>query len=174
MKIYEFVEPPAPTFATLFQDNAYGGISWGLGIGEYADISLEGVPLNDVGSVQVATGYTVELYPELAFGGTPVVLNADTSDLVALGINDDTESVKVYEFIEPPVPTMVTLFQNDNYNGTSWGLGAGEYPDVTLEGINDNDASSLQIEPRSSPIVNPPTDVISLPMPVSSLGPTSW
>ena len=146
VKIYEFVPAPEPMLATLFQEDAFGGTAWGLDIGEYGDISSEGVSLNDVSSVQVTDGYVVELYPDLNFGGTPVVLTADTGELAALGIDDDAESVKVYEFIEPPVPAIVTLYQHTQYAGTSWELGAGEYPDITLEGIRDNDASSLEVE----------------------------
>ncbi|MFS4416950.1 beta/gamma crystallin-related protein [Maribacter sp. 2307ULW6-5] len=143
IKIYEFVAPPEPAVATLFQDSEYGGTAWGLDVGEYADISLENIPLNEVGSVQLEAGYVVELYPDLNFGGTPVILTSDTNDLLALGIDDDTESVKVSLEVVTPV---ATLFQNGWYGGTSWELGVGEYSDITLEGINDNDASSLQVD----------------------------
>lgn len=144
IKIYAVAEPPGPSMATFFQDGAFGGTSWGLDIGAYADISQESIPLNQISSVQVSDGYVVELYPELNFGGTPITLTSDTSDLVALGIDDETESIKIFEEIVEP--TVATLFQHVSYGGTSWELAVGEYPDITIAGVTDNDASSVQVQ----------------------------
>ncbi|WP_299319735.1 beta/gamma crystallin-related protein [uncultured Maribacter sp.] len=144
VKIYQSVVPSGPTVATFYEDSDYSGNSWELEEGEYADISLQDLTMNAISSVQVEEGFSVELYPELNFGGTPVILSSDSENLTSLGIDNDTESIKIIVF-EPELDVVATLFQNVNYTGTSWAMEEGEYPDLTLQGISDNDASSVQI-----------------------------
>ncbi|WP_423998889.1 discoidin domain-containing protein [Maribacter sp. IgM3_T14_3] len=145
VKVIQAEVPVGPVVATLFKNRNYAGTSAGISVGEYADISLEGIALNDVTSARVSSGYTLELYPDLNFGGTPFILTADTPDLVALGFDDDTESVKVIQAEVPVGPVVATLFKNRNYAGTSAGISVGEYADISLEGIALNDVTSAQV-----------------------------
>uniref|UniRef100_UPI0026213BC1 T9SS type A sorting domain-containing protein n=1 Tax=uncultured Maribacter sp. TaxID=431308 RepID=UPI0026213BC1 len=142
IKIYEFIETPIPTVATLFQHSSYSGISWELGIGDFADITLEGISDNDASSLQIEPGYVVELYSEKNFEGEVLILDSDTGFLSNSSFNDITSSVKIYEFVEP---ALTTLFQDISYGGTSWNLGIGEYGDISLEGIQLNDIGSVQV-----------------------------
>ncbi|WP_282123829.1 PQQ-dependent sugar dehydrogenase, partial [Algibacter mikhailovii] len=143
IKVYEYVAPPLPTFITLFELDNYGGTSWALGVGDYPDVTLEGIPDNDVSSIEIEAGYVVELYSEQDYGGEVLILESNTADFISSNFNDQVSSIKVYEYA---APTVATLFKDGGYGGTSWALGVGDYPDVTLEDINNNDISSLQIE----------------------------
>ncbi|WP_423997340.1 beta/gamma crystallin-related protein [Maribacter sp. IgM3_T14_3] len=144
-KIYQSVVPSGPTVATLFQNTNYGGSAWQLSAGNYEDISLQGINDNDASSVQIEVGYIIELYSEKNFEGDVFIMEANNTNLVAAGFDDRTSSVKIYESIVTTDPVIATLFQNINYTGTSWEMRAGEYRDITIQGINDNDASSIQI-----------------------------
>ena len=136
----EEVPPNNEPVATLYTNRFFQANSAALVVGDYPNISLEGIPLNDVTSVQVAAGFRVELYPELNFGGTPFVLTADADDLVALGFDDDTESVRV--FANEPV---ATLYTNRFFQANSAALVVGDYPNISLEGIPLNDVTSVQV-----------------------------
>ncbi|WP_423997342.1 hypothetical protein [Maribacter sp. IgM3_T14_3] len=56
-----------------------------------------------------------------------MILSSDSENLTSLGIDNDTESIKIIVF-EPELNVVATLFQNVNYTGTSWAMEAGNIP----------------------------------------------
>ncbi|RQP22156.1 hypothetical protein DZC73_24460 [Albitalea terrae] len=82
-----------PTGTICFYENAnYGGASFCAD----ASSSWVGSTWNDrVSSVKVTSGYAVDLYNDINYGGSTVRLTADTPNLVSLNFNDIMSSFKV-------------------------------------------------------------------------------
>uniref|UniRef100_UPI0024959C21 beta/gamma crystallin-related protein n=1 Tax=Algibacter mikhailovii TaxID=425498 RepID=UPI0024959C21 len=140
IKVYEYVAPPLPSVTTLFGNGNYTGTSWALGVGDYPDVTLEGITDNDVSSIEIEAGYVVELYSEQDYGGEVLILESNIAYLTNSNFNDQVSSIKVYK-----EPAILTLFEYDNFEGTSWELNLGEYADISNEGIPVNAINSLKL-----------------------------
>ncbi len=84
------------TGVTVYRDFGFGGYSATLKPGSYrrADLEGKGVRDNDLSSLKVPAGYTIELYADDNFAGTKTVYTADNAAL-PFGVNDTTSSVIV-------------------------------------------------------------------------------
>ena len=96
--------PPTPTNgATFYADINYGGKAVTLGVGNYtlSQLNAAGIPNDWMSSLQVPSGWTVEVYANDNFGGTKWTYTASSS-WVGDAVNDKMSSVKIYTGSQPP------------------------------------------------------------------------
>jgi hypothetical protein len=132
--------------AIVYKDCNFGGTSIALAPGYYTLPQLQslGILNNDISSLRVASGLTIQLYENDNFGGASVSFTADNACLVANSFNDRTSSLRVLRrFILIPAATIYTDCQ---FGGTAIRLGAGDYTLSELQGLGmtDNDISSIR------------------------------
>ncbi len=98
--------PPPPTGAACFFEHTfYRGASFCAD----ADSAWVGVTWNDrISSVKVTSGYRLDLFDNINFGGRTLALSADAPDLVALGFNDIASSFRVGRSSVVTLPTSDT------------------------------------------------------------------
>jgi Peptidase inhibitor family I36 len=130
-----------PTGAICFYEHVpYGGESFCAD----ADSAWVGTPWNDrISSVKVASGYQVDLFDDINFGGRSLRLSADTSSLVPLGFNDIVSSFRVSR-------TVVTLPTSDTPDfGPSVAIFDPSTPAATIQSQVDAAFSSQLKSPTA-------------------------
>ncbi|WP_423998887.1 discoidin domain-containing protein [Maribacter sp. IgM3_T14_3] len=112
------------SIATLYQHITYAGIAYNLNVGEYPNISMQGISLNSISSALVTDGYTLELYSEINFEGEVLILDSDNSNFIQSNFNDKVSSVKLYQTLEvTPVDNLAfqkpVLQSSTSHNGSA-------------------------------------------------------
>ncbi len=89
--------PPATNGVTFYADINYGGTAITLGVGNYtlSQLNAKGIPNDWMSSLQVPSGWTVEVYQNDNFGGTKWTYTSSSS-WVGDTVNDKMSSVKIY------------------------------------------------------------------------------
>ncbi len=84
--------------ATFYKDAAYGGYAVTLPKGSYvlSQLQAAGISNDDISSLKVFGGATVELYWDNNFSGACLVKTEDDSSLTDDGWNDKVSSIKIY------------------------------------------------------------------------------
>jgi hypothetical protein len=102
---------------TVHKDCNYGGSLIGLPVGDYTMTQLisRGVLNDDISSIQVASGSSVELFEHENFTGASIVITANNSCLVGPGWNDRATSLRVRSgCVSTPITPYLTI------NGGAW------------------------------------------------------
>lgn len=89
--------PPATNGVIFYADINYGGTAITLGVGNYtlSQLNARGIPNDWMSSLQVPSGWTVEVYEHDNFGGTKWTYTSSSS-WVGSAVNDKMSSVKIY------------------------------------------------------------------------------
>jgi hypothetical protein len=89
--------PPATNGVTFYADINYGGTAITLGVGNYtlSQLNAKGISNDWMSSLQVPSGWTVEVYENDNFGGTKWTYTSSSS-WVGDTVNDKMSSVKIY------------------------------------------------------------------------------
>lgn len=97
-RIYELEVYGLNKGATFYQHANYGGYAVTLPKGNYTLAQLQemGIKNDDISSLRVFGGSTVELYWDNNFNGSVLTLNTDHTTFSAYGWNDKTSSIKIY------------------------------------------------------------------------------
>ena len=83
------------SITTFYQHIGFNGIAVSLSAGEYPNVTSAGIQANDVSSIKIENGHTVELYSELNFEGTKLTLTEDNANFIDINFNDMLSSVKI-------------------------------------------------------------------------------
>jgi hypothetical protein len=102
----------------FFSDSDYKGFHVSLPIGEYSANAIKLRP-RSISSVKVPAGMNVLLYFQDNFKSEYLFLSESVSNLVNKGFNDKTISVKVIPSYQRDINSLVSLFDNTNYEGFS-------------------------------------------------------
>jgi hypothetical protein len=133
--------------AIVYKDCNFSGTSIPLAPGYYtlADLQSLGVQNDDISSLRVSSGLTVELWEHDNFAGTSVSITADNACLVANSFNDRASSLRIFRRVIL-IPA-ATVFKDCQFGGTAIRLGTGDYTLSELQslGMTDNDVSSIKI-----------------------------
>ncbi|HVE00001.1 MAG TPA: glycosyl hydrolase family 18 protein [Cytophagaceae bacterium] len=83
--------------ATFYKDCNYGGYAVSLPAGDYnlSDLQAKGILNDDISSLKINSGYEVQLFWDMNFSGSSLVVGSDNSCLVNNGWNDQASSLKV-------------------------------------------------------------------------------
>lgn len=122
-------------FATVFDDNGYGGSNSKFQIGRYQELP-EGWN-DDIESIQLSGGVRVILFDEKDFSGEKVVIERDTTDL------GDFEDKAASMIVEPMEGGFATVFKEPGYQGTVREFDIGRYS--SLENDWDDEIESVQL-----------------------------
>lgn len=122
-------------FATVYDNNGYGGSNSRFQIGRYETLP-EGWN-DDIESIQLSGGVRVILFDEKDFGGEKVVIERDTADL------GDFEDKAASMIVEPMKGGFVTVFKEPGYQGTVREFDIGRYS--SLDNDWDDEIESLQL-----------------------------
>ncbi|CAG7623277.1 hypothetical protein PAESOLCIP111_02503 [Paenibacillus solanacearum] len=97
-RIYELEAYGLTAGATFYKDGSYGGYAVTLPKGSYTLAQLEeaGIGNDDITSLRVFGGVTVELYWDDQFQGAVLTRTEDDSSLTPEGWSDKTSSIKIY------------------------------------------------------------------------------
>ncbi|RAV05054.1 hypothetical protein DQG13_04010 [Paenibacillus sp. YN15] len=97
-RIYELGVYGQQQGATFYKDGSYGGYAVSLPKGKYtlAELQEAGIRNDDITSLRIYGGATVELYWDNNFQGSKLTLTADQTSLSPYGWNDKTSSLRIY------------------------------------------------------------------------------
>lgn len=97
-RIYELEAYGLKKGAVFYKDGSYGGYAVSLAPGSYtlAQLQQAGIQNDDITSLRVYGGATVELYEHDHFLGNMLVRTVDDSSLTPEGWSDITSSIKIY------------------------------------------------------------------------------
>ncbi|KRF10265.1 hypothetical protein ASG89_01665 [Paenibacillus sp. Soil766] len=97
-RIYEWEAYGFASGATFYKDGSYGGNAVTLPKGNYtlAQLQEAGISNDDITSLRVFGGATVELYWDNNFQGTMLTRTEDDPSLTPEGWSDKTSSIKIY------------------------------------------------------------------------------
>jgi beta-glucanase (GH16 family) len=115
VRVYQDAGGTAPSgVATMFKDCNYGGYAVGLPVGSYnlSDMNARGILNDDISSLQVSSGYQVQLFADANFSGASTIITGNNSCLVGLGWNDITSSL----IVSPAAASFSTTIQAENYS----------------------------------------------------------
>ena len=89
--------PSGSGVATVYKDCNYSGFAGSLAVGDFAYGALyaKGIGNEDISSLKVNSGYSIELFEHDNFTGASIVFSGDDACLVDNGWNDRTTSLKV-------------------------------------------------------------------------------
>jgi hypothetical protein len=104
-----------PTYGTFYKDCNYGGYAKSLPVGDYtlAQMNAQGILNDDISSLQLSSGYEVQLFENDNFGGASIVINSNNSCLVGNGWNDRASSLKLRKSAST---TYSITIQAENYS----------------------------------------------------------
>jgi hypothetical protein len=102
----------------FYSDSDYRGFHVSLPIGEYSANAIKLRP-KSISSVKVPAGLNVLLYFQDHFKSEYLFLSESVSNLVNKGFNDKTISIKVIPSYQRDINSLVSLFDNTNYEGFS-------------------------------------------------------
>lgn len=100
------VTPPPTNGATFYENINYGGKAVTLGVGNYtlSQLIANGIGNDWMSSLQVPSGWTVEVYEHDNYGGIRWTYTSSSS-WVGNDVNDKMSSVKIYSG-SPPTSVM--------------------------------------------------------------------
>jgi len=106
--------PQSTGVATFYKDCNFGGYAVGLPVGSYniTDLQARGISNDDISSLKINSGYEVQLFWDMNFTGSSIVLNSDNSCLVNNGWNDQASSL----IVRTKTNTFSTTIQAENYS----------------------------------------------------------
>lgn len=137
--------PPTGDGVTVYQHCNFGGYAVSLEAGNYplSQLNALGIRNNDVSSVRVPEGYTIEMFNNDNYSGTVVTKTADDDCLVNDSFNDQLTSIIV---TKEPVE-VATLYQHCNFGGYGIALEPGRYTlaDLRSLGLSNDDVSSVSV-----------------------------
>jgi hypothetical protein len=90
-------ETDVSSLVSFYGDTDYGNLSASLDTGSYttAELVSLGIKDNDISSMKIPAGLTVELYDLDNFGTLLGTYTTDESNFISLGINDKVSSIKI-------------------------------------------------------------------------------
>ena len=108
---------------SFFTGYLYTGSYKTLNAGEYPDLSVVGLAINDViRSVKVPNRFIIELYKDTNFGGAKLTLTSSTPyniDLSTVGFHDSVSSIKIFD--------LPTFYGELFFIGPNLSLAYGDY-----------------------------------------------
>ena len=139
----------------FYSDSDYKGFHVSLPIGEYSANAIKLRP-RSISSVKVPAGMDVLLYFQDHFESEYLFLTESVSNLVNKGFNDKTISVKIIPSYQRDKNSLVSLFDNTNYEGFSQDFSQTEFkvkyfksikihPDYQIEIYSQADSKLLRV-----------------------------
>lgn len=110
----------------FYSDSDYKGFHISLPIGEYSADAIK-LRQKTISSVKVPTGMNVLLYFRDHFDSEYLFITESVSNLVNKGFNDKTISVKIIPSYQRDKNSLVSLFDNTNYEGFSQDFNESEF-----------------------------------------------
>lgn len=102
----------------FYSDIEYKGFHVSLPIGEYGANAIK-LRQKTISSVKVPAGMNILLFSRDHFESEYLFVSESVSNLVNKGFNDKTISVKIIPSYQPDKNSIVSLFDNTNYEGLS-------------------------------------------------------
>jgi hypothetical protein len=139
----------------FYSDEGYKGFHVSLPIGEYSADAIKLRP-GTISSVKIPSGMNVLLYFRDHFESEYLFLSESVSNLVHKGFNDRTVSIKIIQSYQHDKNSLVSLFDNTNYDGFSQDSNQTEFklryfrsikihPDYQLEIYSQSDSKRLRV-----------------------------
>ena len=136
----------------LYRDCNFRGTSQSIAPGYYNNIYAYGGPISvNPSSLRIPPGYKVELFQQLNYTGTRIVLNSNNSCISSSWRGKVKSMIVTYNDYgggNPWAPggNEVELFSSCYYSGPSKNLGEGIYPDIrSITGSSYVNISSLKV-----------------------------
>jgi len=139
----------------FYSDIDFKGFHVSLPIGEYGANTIK-LRSGTISSVKVPSGMNVLLFSRDNFDSDYLFLTESVSNLVNRGFNDRTVSVKIVPSYQHNKNSLVSLFDNTNYEGFSQDFNQTEFkmnyfksikihPDYQLEIYSQSDSKRLRV-----------------------------
>lgn len=136
--------PSTTHLVTLFQDSNFGGKQWGFDCSSLVPSDAD----DQASSFIVQPGYSATFYRDANFQNPLLTQVQGANAWVGLAANDVISSVRIYEAstgreLNPGLNYPLTLFQDVDYGGQSWGLSRS----TNIPPIANDQASSFVVAP---------------------------
>jgi hypothetical protein len=111
----------------FYSDEGYKGFHVSLPIGDFSADAIKLRP-GTISSIKIPSGMNVLLYFRDHFESEYLFLSESVSNLIHKGFNDQTVSVKIIPSYQHNENSLVSLFDNTNYEGFSQDFNKTEFP----------------------------------------------